>query len=100
MAGAADASIFTRTEITAGFTLATRSAKPAGCCVIESAALAVDVLKACDQFVFGPASNNAAPTPATEANSVMRRAESARPFLGELPSDISNSSINGSQWAL
>ena len=87
MAGAAEAGIFTRTEITAGFTLVTRSAKPAGCCVVESAALALDVSKACDQLVFGPASNKAAPTPATEANSVMRRADSAKPFLlGGLPS--------------
>ena len=32
IAGSADAGILTRTEITAGFTLVTRSAKPVGCC--------------------------------------------------------------------
>ena len=42
-AGSAEAGIFTRTEMTAGFTLATRSAKPDGCCNVESAALAADV---------------------------------------------------------
>ena len=62
IAGAAEAGIFTRTEITAGFTLVTRSAKPAGCCVIASAALALDVSKARDQLVFGPAIISAAPT--------------------------------------
>ena len=50
----------------------------------------IDVPKACGQLAFGPASNKAAPTPATEANSVMRRADNAmpfnaKPFLGELP---------------
>src|SRR4051812_11326735 len=34
--------IVTRTEMTAGFTLATKSAKPVGCCCIVSAAWADD----------------------------------------------------------
>jgi hypothetical protein len=78
-------SIWTRTEMTAGFTLATRSAKPAGCWWVAgcwvSAARAPDIHDG-DKRVYpiGPPNATIAPMPATEASSTRRRRETIREY--------------------
>ncbi len=69
-----DCSILTRTEMTAGFTFATRSAKLAGA-VATSAACAADTgAKSMARNVAGPPAIIAMPRPATDARSATRRA--------------------------
>src|ERR1700733_2443407 len=64
-------SILTRTEMTAGFTLVTRSANPAGADDAASAACAVDHT-GIGKYPAGPATKPAAPRTATEPTTAGR----------------------------
>ena len=65
-----NSSIFTRTEITAGFTLATRSAKLSGCVIVESAACAADTDagRLIGTYPPGPAKSTVPPRMTVDAN--------------------------------
>ena len=75
--GLLGASMRMRTEITAGFTLATMSAKPVGCSMFSAAtAVPVHAGPLTARNALGPVSRTAKPRPATDAINVTRRAES------------------------
>src|ERR1019366_2337514 len=75
--------IFTRTDMTAGFTLAIRSAKSAGCWTDSAACtwLDQDGSETCRK-PLGPPSSTASATPATDPISTRRRADMRRRGAG------------------